>query len=97
MDKALNRSTGRLWIAQDDYGVARVSFEMQEPFRYLWGLVATLRHATGRLDFRRVDGELWAPSAFDLQLDLRVFFKGIRRHVRQQWVDVRRLETRADR
>ncbi|MDA1092914.1 MAG: hypothetical protein O3A25_06565 [Acidobacteria bacterium] len=36
MDKALNRSTGRLWIAQDDYGLARISFQMQQPFRYLW-------------------------------------------------------------
>ena len=26
LDKALNRSTGRIWIAQDDYGVARVDF-----------------------------------------------------------------------
>ena len=87
MDKALNRSTGRLWISQDDYGVVRVAFEMQKPFRYLWGLVATLRHAEGRLDFERVEAEFWAPVAFDLTLDLRVFFKGIRRRIQQQWTD----------
>ena len=89
MDKALNRSTGYLWIAQDDYGVARVSFEMQEPFKYFWGLVATLRHATGQMDFDRIADNLWAPTQIDLELDLRAFFRTIRRHVRQDWVEHR--------
>ena len=89
IDKALNRSTGRLWIAQDDYGVARVSFEMQKPFRYLWGLVATLRHAAGQLEFDRIDRNLWTPARSDLELDLRVFFKGIRRRIQQLWVERR--------
>jgi hypothetical protein len=91
MDKALNRSTGRLWIAQDDYGVARVSFEMQRPFRYVWGLVGTLRHAAGQLDYERVDRKLWVPARFDLELDLRVFFKGIRRRIRQVWSEHNRI------
>jgi len=91
IDKALNRSTGRLWIAQDDYGVARISFEMQEPFRYLWGLAATLRHAAGQLDFERIDHNLWIPARFDLELDLRVFFKGIRRRIMQRSVEYGRL------
>ena len=89
MDKALNRSTGYLWIAQDDYGVARVSFEMQEPFKYFWGLVATLRHANGQMDFDRIADNLWAPTQIDLELDLRAFFRTIRRHVRQDWVEHR--------
>ena len=91
MDKALNRSTGRLWIAQDDYGVARISFEMREPFRYLWGLVASLRHADGQFDFERVEGNLWTPVTFDLHLDLRVFFRNIRRNIRQEWLEIRPL------
>ncbi len=89
MDKALNRSTGYLWIAQDDYGVARVSFEMQEPFKYFWGLVATLRHANGQMDFDRIADNLWAPTQIDLELDLRAFFRTIRQHVRQDWVEHR--------
>ena len=93
MDKALNRSTGQLWIAKDDYGVVRVAFEMQEPFRYLWGLAATLRHATGQLDFERTEPDLWSPTTFDLAMDLRVFFKGIRRHIRQEWIEHVRLGT----
>ena len=89
MDKALNRSVGRLWIAQDDFGVARISFEMQRPFRYLWGLIATLRHATGDFDFERIDDNVWIPKSFDLELDLRVFFRNMRRHIRQDWIEHR--------
>lgn len=87
MDKALNRSTGRLWISQDDYGVARIAFKMQRPFRYLWGLVATLRNAEGQLDFELIQPDIWAPSTFNLEMDLRVFFKGIRRRIQQHWSD----------
>jgi len=93
MDKARNRSTGQLWISKDDYGVVRVAFEMQEPFRYLWGLVATLRHATGQLDLERIEPGLWTPTTFDLEMDLRVFFKSIRRHIRQEWLEHIRLGT----
>ena len=96
MDKALNRSTGYLWIAQDDYGVARVSFEMQEPFKYFWGLVATLRHATGQMDFNRIADNLWMPTQIDLELDLRVFFRTIRQHVRQDWVEHRPITSQSE-
>ena len=46
MDKALNRSTGRIWIAQDDYGVARVDFHDATSFPLA---VGTGRHAAIRL------------------------------------------------
>ena len=64
---------------------------MQRPFRYVWGLVATLRHAAGQLEYERVDRNLWTPARFDLELDLRVFFKGIRRRIRQVWVEHTRI------
>jgi len=35
MDEALNRSTGRIWVSQEDYGLVRAEFEMREPLRYL--------------------------------------------------------------
>jgi len=96
MDKALNRSTGTLWISKKDFGVVRVAFEMQEPFRYLWGLAASLRHAEGRLDFKKISPGFWAPSEFNLRLDLRVFFKGIRRHIQQTWNDYKLLRVSAN-
>jgi len=93
MDKALNRSTGKMWVTQNDYGIARVSFKMQKPFRYLWGIVATLRSAEGQLDFIRVSPKVWYPSTVDLHLDLSVFFRGIRRHIRQDLIEYYPVDT----
>ena len=86
MDKALNQSAGYLWVAQKDFGVVRVYFEMRRPFRYVWGIVATIRNTTGQLDFERVDNNMWIPKEIDLKLDLRIFFKNIRRHISQEWL-----------
>ena len=93
MVKALNRSTGKIWVTQNDYGVARVSFKMQKPFRSLWGIVATLRRAEGQLDFIRVSPKTWYPSTVDLNLDLSVFFRGLRRHIRQDLIEYHPLDT----
>ena len=87
MDKALNRSSGRLYIAQRDHGVMRIEFEMQEPMRYLWGLIATLKSAMGRLDFARVESDIWLPHTFDLEIDLRIFFRNRHQQVVREWVD----------
>ena len=87
MDKALNRSSGRLYIAQRDYGIMRIEFEMQEPMRYLWGLIATLKSAVGRIEFARVESDVWLPHTFDFEIDLRIFFRHRRQQIVREWVD----------
>ncbi len=94
MDRALNQSTGRLWIKKSDFQVARVSFAMDAPVRYLWGLFATLRKADGRIDFAPVEEGHWMPSRFELELDLQLLLgvKAIRRRIRNEWTDYRRVD-----
>ena len=89
IDKALNRSTGHLWIAQDDYRVARVAFEMQRPFRWLWGIAGTLRHAAGQFDLQWIQPNLWTVANSRIEFDLSVLFgmKSIRRRIRSEWVE----------
>lgn len=95
MDRALNHSTGRLWIRKEDHELARIEFEMREPVRYLWGLFATLRQAAGAIDFKEVEPGIWLPSRFQIELDLRLLagMKAIRKRIRNQWVDYRRVRT----
>jgi hypothetical protein len=92
MDEALNRSTGRLWISQEDYGLVRVEFEMREPIRYLAGLLATIRNTVGRLEFDRIESDVWFPTDFELKLDMRILFKNIRRNVVRNWREYRRSD-----
>ena len=97
IDKALNRSTGQLWITQDDYAVTRVAFEMQRPFRWLWGLAGTLRHATGQFDFQPIEPNLWMPVDSRIEFDVRALFgmKTVRRRMRNAWVEHRPVDSHA--
>lgn len=97
IDKALNRSTGHLWITQQDYRVARVTFEMQEPFRWLWGIAGTLRHATGQFDLQWIQPNLWTLANSRIEIDMSVLFgmKSIRRRIRSEWIDHRPLHAEA--
>ena len=89
MDRALNKSTGKLWILQSNYELARIVFEMQTPVRYFWGLFATLKQVDGRLDFEAVGSGIWLPSRFQLELDVSVLagVKSVRRRMEIRWVD----------
>ena len=91
LDKALNRSAGHVYVTQSDYGVVRIDFELLRPVRYLWGIVASLRKATGQLEFERVDDGIWLPRSFDLYIDVRVLFRTTRRHVVRQWIERNRV------
>jgi hypothetical protein len=92
MDHALNQSTGTLWVAQDDYGLVRLDFVMRKPFKYWAGLLAVIRNTEGRLDFQRVEPDIWMPSNFELKLDLNVMLvKNIRRLITKKWTDYKRV------
>ena len=88
IDKALNRSSGFLWITRDDYRVTRVTFEMQHPFRWLWGIAGTLRHARGQFDLQWIQPDLWGLADSRVEFDASVLFgmKSIRRRIRSAWV-----------
>ena len=89
LDQAMNRSTGRLWIGQHDYGVRRAEFAMQRPVRWLWGIAGTLRRATGQIEFRQIESKLWIPDRTLVEIELGVFFgmKTIRRRIQNEWVE----------
>lgn len=92
MDYALNQSTGTLWIAQEDFGLVRLDFVMRKPFKYWAGLLAVIRNTEGRLDFQRVEPDIWLPVHFDLKLDLNVMMvKNIRRLITKKWTSYKRV------
>ncbi len=93
MDRALNQSTGRFWVSQDDYGLARVEFALREPFKYWGGFLAVIRNTEGSMDYRRVEPNIWMPSRFSLKLDLKVMMvKNIRRLITIDYTGYRRSD-----
>ncbi len=92
MDHALNECTGALWVAKEDYGLVRLDFVMRKPFKYWAGLLAVIRNTEGRLDFKRVEPNIWLPVHFDLKLDLNVMMvKDIRRLITRKWTNYKRI------
>lgn len=87
IDHALNKSTGRIWVSQRDYGLARVEFEMRESVRFWGGILGTLRSTTGRIEFDRVAEGVWLPRALEIRFDLRILFSNVRRRILRQWDD----------
>ena len=74
--------------------VARVTFEMQRPFRWLWGIAGTLSHAAGQFDLQWVRPDLWTLAHSRIEFDVKVLFgmKSIRRRVRSELVESQVLE-----
>ena len=92
MDRALNKTTGLMWISRDDYGLVRVEFALREPFKYWGGILAVVRNTDGTVDYTRVEPNVWLPLHFDLKLDLKVMLvKNIRRLIVKDWFDYKRV------
>ena len=87
IDHALNNSTGRVWVSQDDYGLVLVEFEMAKSVRFWGGILGTLRNTIGRLEFTRVAEHVWVPTTIEIKLDHRIAFRSIRRRIVREWAD----------
>ena len=85
MDHALNNATGKVWVSKQDFGLARVEFEMAKSVRFWGGIIGTLRNTVGRLDFDRIDEDVWLLTNLSVQLDLRILFRNIRRRISLDW------------
>ncbi|MCE2542210.1 MAG: hypothetical protein J4F30_02045 [Acidobacteria bacterium] len=94
LDGMLNRSSGRLYVSRSDYGVLFVEFQIQKPTRYFWGL-ATLRNAAGRLEFERVETDVWLPRRFTFSTNVRILWRTTRRQIVREWVLRDRLDSAA--
>jgi hypothetical protein len=95
MDRALNQSTGRFWVAQEDDGIVRVEFALRKPFKYWGGILAVIRNTDGKIDYIRIEPNVWVPLHFDLKLDLEVMLvKDIRRVITKSWTRYQRAKTR---
>ena len=95
MDRALNQSTGKFWVSQEDDGIVRVQFALRQPFKYWGGILAVIRNTDGMVDYTRIEPNVWVPLHFDLKLDLEVMMvKDIRRVITRSWMRYQRANTR---
>ncbi len=89
IDYALNKSGGKIFIDAETFEVARVEFRLIEPVSLWWGLLGKLRRAEGSIERKRLEDGYWAPTEFNMYLNMRILFSN--RHYRRQsqWSDHR--------
>lgn len=85
MDRALNKTRGRIWIDSETHEVARIEFELIERVRLWWGLVGTIHHFRGSLDRGPVLDGIWATLQDENYGDIRFFFSRSRQASIRRW------------
>jgi len=87
IDRALNKSRGEIWIDQDTFEVARLTFELTERVRLWWGILGSVSNVTGRIERRLIAEDVWMPDEIDVYYEYRVLFSNSRRGGTTRWTD----------
>ena len=86
IDYTLNNSWGKLWIDVEDYGVARVEFNLIKPVTFFFWL-GKLTHADGVLQMSRSGKGYWLPQHLKIYCNGRIFFRSLHRRSTMKWSD----------
>lgn len=92
LDRALNKSRGEIWIDQDTFEVARLTFELTERVRLWWGILGSVSNVTGRVERRPIAEDVWMPDEIDVYYEYRVLFSNSRRGGTTRWSDFTALD-----
>jgi hypothetical protein len=92
LDRALNKSRGEIWIDQDTFEVARLTFELTERVRLWWGILGSVSNVTGRVERRPIAEDIWMPDEIDVYYEYRVLFSNSRRGGTTRWSDFAALD-----
>jgi len=87
LDRALNKSRGEIWIDQNTFEVARLTFELTERVRLWWGILGSVSNVTGRVERRPIAEDVWMPDEIDVYYEYRVLFSNSRRGGTTRWSD----------
>ena len=85
IDRALNKSRGKLWIDQTTYEIARVNFQLMGQVRLWWGILGNISEVTGHLEREPIAEDTWLPTEIDIYFHMRVLFRTTRRGETTRW------------
>ncbi len=93
IDRALNKSFGRIWIDTQTYEISRLEFELGEKIKIWWGFIGSISKMRGQLVRQPVSGadEAWLPQRFHLYVKGRMIFKSLHANQKIEWSDFQQL------
>ena len=84
----LRHVAGRVWVEEHEHQLVRIEAEVSDPISFGFGLLGKIQkgsHFTaGR---KKINGEIWLPSRFEMEAAARVLFKGVRLHEIHEFSD----------
>jgi hypothetical protein len=70
---------GRAWVEENEHQLVRLDAEVIDPISYGFGLLGKVQKGSHFTASRRkINGEIWLPSRFEIEASARVLFKGVR-------------------
>ena len=91
IDRALNRSNGRLWIDRETFEPVRLEFELNARVRLWWGVLGAIYEARGVVEREPVFDDVWARTRQEIYTDMRIFFSRRRQASVREWRDFLRV------
>lgn len=79
LERVLNRLSGKIWIDEQDYTIAKVDLALTEPVSF-YAFVGKLRSLTLKSEQRPVRDGVWAPVHMDIAVDARAMWKSVHFH-----------------
>ena len=91
IDRALNRSSGRLWIDGETFEPVRLEFALNAKVRLWWGMLGAIYEARGVVEREQVFDDVWAQTRQEMYTDMRIFFSRRRQASVREWRDFSRV------
>jgi hypothetical protein len=92
LEKMLQHVTGRAWVSEDDYELARVEADLVDRITFGAGILARIQPGSkGAMEWRRINNEVWLPYKREFIADARILLlKGMHQHVTSEFSDYRK-------
>lgn len=85
MDRALNKSFGKIWVDTEEFEVSRVKFELNEKIRIWWGLIGSISQVDGLVERKPLRDGIWVADRFQIYLKGRILFSSIHKIEKADW------------
>jgi hypothetical protein len=69
--------TGKVWVDQEDYEIAKANMRLTESAQLWWGLVASLRGFSAAFEQTRLPDGCWFLKHLDSTIDARFLFSTV--------------------
>jgi hypothetical protein len=90
--RVLHHAKGKVWVAEDDYELARIEAELMDGLSFGGGVLAKIQKGSrASMEWRKANNEVWLPYRREVNADGRILLlKGLHEHVTSEFSGYRK-------